>query len=189
MTFQGDIGLLAGMIGFLGFVPYIIGTLNGSTRPDKATWIIWAAMGFIIAASYFSAGARESAWLPIAYAFGILAVAALSLKYGKKGWTRLDLVCMVGAGIGLLAWWLTNEPLFALYLTILVDALGFIPTLEKAYHEPGSEDRLAWTIFLIADLLNIFAISEWTIPMISYPVYVFAFTLVLSIIIWLPRKR
>jgi hypothetical protein len=183
MSFQGDIGLLAGVIGFLGFLPYIIGTLKGTTKPNKATWLIWAVMGLIIAASYYSAGARESAYLPGAYAIGIFAVAALSLRFGEKGWTKLDIFCLIGAGAGLLAWWATNEPAFALYLTIAIDAIGFIPTFRKAYAEPGSEDRLAWAIFLLADILNIFAIGEWTLASASYPVYVLVFTLALNALI------
>lgn len=188
MAYEHLFGIAAGVIGFLGFVPYIISTLRGTTKPNKATWIIWAAMGAIIAASYFSAGATYSAWLPVAYAIGIFAVAALSLRSGEKGWTRLDLFCLLGAGVGLLLWWLTSEPAFALYLTIAVDAIGFIPTLKKVYEEPESEDKLAWRLFLLADGLNIFAISEWTLAQASYPVYVLVFTMALNALFYLPKR-
>jgi len=188
MSYSAFFGIAAGIIGFSGFIPYIIGTLRGTTKPNKATWLIWAAMGAIIAASYFSAGATDSAWLPAAYAVGIFAVAALSLKFGERGWAKLDLFCLLGAGAGLLLWWLTSEPTFALYLTIVVDAIGFIPTFRKAYTNPESEDRLAWCLFLIADILNIFAISEWTLAQASYPVYVLVFTIVLNALLYLPKR-
>ncbi|MDD5171876.1 MAG: hypothetical protein PHF60_02455 [Candidatus ainarchaeum sp.] len=188
MAYESLFGIAAGAIGFLGFVPYIIGTLRGTTKPNKTTWLIWAVMGVIIAASYFSAGARDSVWVPAAYAIGILAVAALSLRFGEKGWTKLDLLCLLGAGVGLLLWWLTSEPTFALYLTIAVDAIGFLPTLRKAYERPESEDRLAWCLFLVADALNIFAISEWTLAMASYPVYVLVFTIAVNALLHLPKR-
>lgn len=188
MAYEFLFGISAGAIGFLGFIPYVIGTLRGTTKPNKTTWLIWAAMGVIIAASYFSAGASDSAWLPAAYAIGIFIVAALSLRFGEKGWTKLDLFCLLGAGVGLLLWWLTSEPTFALYLTITVDAIGFIPTLRKAYERPESEDRLAWCLFLVADALNIFAISEWTLAQASYPVYVLVFTLALNALLYLPKR-
>lgn len=188
MSYGSFFGIVAGVIGFLAFVPYIISTLRGTTKPNKATWLIWAALGMIIAASYFSAGARDSAWLPVTYAIGIFSVAAISLRFGEKGWTKLDLFCLLGAGAGLLLWWLTNEPTFALYLTIAVDAIGFIPTFRKAYEKPESEDRLAWCLFLIADGLNIFAISEWTLAQVSYPLYLLVFTLALNVLLYLPKR-
>ncbi|MEW6035722.1 MAG: hypothetical protein AB1529_03860 [Candidatus Micrarchaeota archaeon] len=174
------LGLIAGAIGFLAFAPYIKSILAKKTTPNRATWLIWAVLGIIIAASYYSAGARESAWVPIAYAVGLVFVAGLSLRYGEGGWTPLDLFCLAGAAIGLLLWALTSEPLFALYLTIAVDALGGVPTLKKAHERPESEDRLTWLMFLAANTLNLFAIGEWTVAIASYPVYVFILSLAMS---------
>jgi len=183
-------GLLAGIIGFLAFIPYILDIVKGSTRPNKATWIIWAAVGFVIAASYFAAGARDSAWTPVAYAVGILAVAALSLRYGEKGWTKLDIACLIGAGIGLSLWILTKEPVFALYITTVVDLIGAIPTFKKAHEKPESESKVAWVMFFIANTLNLFAIgSEWTLPLLSYPGWVFVQSALMNILILRPGKR
>ncbi|MFH0737782.1 MAG: hypothetical protein V1827_03130 [Candidatus Micrarchaeota archaeon] len=189
MSFQGDIGLLAGVIGFLAFVPYIYDIVKGKTRPSKAGWIIWAVLGIVIAASYYSAGAHESAFVPAAYALGILAVAGLSLKYGKEGWTRLDLVCLAGAGLGIALWAATGDPASALFLTTAVDMIGAVPTIVKTYHEPKSESLVAWILFAMADIANFFAIKEWSLASASYPVYVFILALVMNALILRPRKR
>ena len=165
-------GLLAGLIGFLAFIPYIVSILGKKTTPNKATWIIWAVLGVIIAASYYAAGARDTAWTPIAYAIGMILVAALSLRYGEDGWTALDKCCLAGAGMGLILWAATSNPLFALYLTIIIDAIGGVPTLKKAYERPQSEDRLTWAMFFLANLVNLFAIGSWSLQVLSYPVYV-----------------
>ncbi|MFH0885184.1 MAG: hypothetical protein V1861_05740 [Candidatus Micrarchaeota archaeon] len=185
---QPILGIIAGIIGFLGFVPYILDTLNHKTKPNKATWIIWAFLGIIIAASYYSAGARASAWLPAAYAVGIIIIAALSLRYGENGWTVLDKVCLLGAGAGLGLWAITNDPVFALYLTTIVDAIGALPTIMKAYERPESESRAAWVLFLTADILNLLAISEWTLAMALYPVYVSMLGMVMNALLIIPRK-
>jgi len=179
-----SIGLLAGIIGFLAFVPYILDTLNRKTKPNKATWIIWAVLGIIIAASYWSAGARDTAWTPIGYAIGILAVTALSFKYGEGGWTKLDKACLLGAGAGLVVWAITSEPIFALYLTTIIDAIGGIPTIRKTYLRPETESRAAWAMFLVANSLNLLAINEWTLTIAMYPVYVLILSLTMNILMW-----
>lgn len=185
---QSLLGMIAGIIGFLAFVPYVLDTLSRRTKPNKATWIIWAVLGIIIAASYWSAGARDTAWTPIGYAIGIVAVAALSLKYGEDGWTALDKACLLGAGAGLALWAVTSEPVFALYLTTAIDAIGGIPTIKKTYHRPETESRAAWALFLVANTLNLMAISEWTLTIALYPLYVFILSLTMNALIMRPRK-
>jgi hypothetical protein len=181
------LGLLAGIIGFLSFIPYILGTLNRKTKPNKATWIIWAVLGVIIAASYWAAGARETAWVPVAYAIGVIIIALLSLKYGEEGWTTLDKACLAGAGTGLALWYWSGDAALALYFTITVDAIGAAPTIKKAYERPESESRTAWLMYLVANTLNLFALSEWTLAAASYPVYVFALSAIMSAL--LSRRR
>lgn len=181
------VGILAGIIGILSFIPYVLDMLKGKTRPNKATWLIWAVLGIIIAVSYYLAGARETAWVPIGYAFGIVVVALPALKYGEGGWTNLDKACLVGAGAGLALWAVTNNPVLPLYLTIAIDAIGAVPTIKKAYLRPETESRDSWLMFLVANTLNLFAISEWTLVVASYPVYVLVLSAVMSAL--LVRKK
>lgn len=178
-----DVGLLAGCIGFLAFVPYTISTLKRKTRPNKATWIIWAVLGLIIAASYYVSGARDTAWTPIAYAIGMIIVASLSLRYGEDGWTQLDKFCIGGAALGLALWGITDNAMIALYLTIIIDAMGGIPTLKKAYERPESEDMLTWAMFFIANVVNMFAINSWSVQILSYPVYVLILSFSMNVIL------
>lgn len=181
-----SVGMLAGMVGILGFVPYAAGIIKRTTVPNKATWIVWAVLGAVIAASYYYAGAVESAWVPIAYAFGIFVIAILSLKYGQEGWTRLDKGCLAGAALGLVLWGLTGEAVSALYLATIVDAAGSLPTIRKTYGDPKSESRAAWILFSVAAVLNLFAIREWTLSSASYPVYL---VILDAVMLWLIFRK
>ena len=184
MDIPSAAGVLAGIIGFVAFIPYIKSTLERTTVPNRATWVIWAVLGIIIAASYYSAGARDTAWTPTAYAIGILIVAALSFRYGEGGFGLFDVACLIGAGTGLALWLLTKDPALALYLTIIVDAIGSLPTIKKAYERPGTEDRTAWALFFAANIINLFAIREWTLAIASYPVYVLILNVVMNAFLW-----
>ena len=174
-----SVGVLAGIIGLLAFVPDILEMIYRDVKPNRATWMVWAVLSVVLAASYYSTGATESAWVPIVYAFGITVVAIFSLKYGERGWSALDTFCLLGAGVGLALWWITNDPFLALYIAIVVDAIGAIPTLNKTYARPRTESRTAWLMFLAAAGLNLFAIGEWTLSEASYPVYLFLLSVVM----------
>ncbi len=173
MTYTAAIGVAAGIISACGFIPYIIDTMRGKAKPNRATWSIWAVLGIIAFASYFSAGARDSIWAPAGYMAGQIAVAALSFRYGKGGLGALDIACLCGAGAGLALWALSGSPLLALGMVMAVDALGAIPTIRKAYHEPGSESRTGWLLLCAGNGLNLFAINEWSLGVAAYPVYFF----------------
>ena len=66
------IGVLAGILEFSAFILYYISILQGKTRPNRATWFVLTIVGFLIVASYYASGARETIWIPVSYAVGPL---------------------------------------------------------------------------------------------------------------------
>jgi len=188
LTIQFVLGILAGALSFIAYIPYISSILKGKTKPNRASWWIWAAVGWIIFASYFSVGARSTIWysLPI----GISITAILSLKYGEGGLKKLDLFCLGGAALGLLVWWLSGIAFSALLVAIAVDMFAYLPTIDKSRTHPGSEDRIAWILFWIGAFLNIAAIGQWTLEIALYPLYILVLN---SIVLWLlirkPQKK
>lgn len=167
------IGIIAGILALGGYIPYIISILAGKTQPNRATWFIWTIVGGLLAFSYIAeANDPHSIWLPLGYFFGPLIVALLSLRYGYAQWTRLDTICIVAAVISIIPWVLSDNATFTLIINVLIDSTGAIPTLVKTFKEPETEDLTAWTIFFVANTLQLFAISVWSLPVI-YPIYLF----------------
>lgn len=166
-------GRMAGLLSFAAFVPYIISTLRGRTKPNRATWWIWTVVGFLLAVSYYSSGARHTIWVPVSYVLGPFITAVLSLKFGVGGWSFFDRGCLLGAGIGALAWWMFRTPLLALLINLFIDFLGALPTIRKAYSEPQGEDPAAWTLFFLGNTLNVFAVERWRFSIAVYPIYMF----------------
>lgn len=190
MNFHAVVGIVAGALSFLAFVPYVLSTLQGKNRPNRATWIIWTAVGVSLLASYAASGARETVWVAAANLLAFLFVLALSVKYGVGGWKVLDVCCLIGAALGFLLWWWFDSPLPTLYSGLFIDLVGAVPTLVKAWKEPESEDLLAWVLFFIANALNLLAIKEWSVVMASYPVYMVFITLALvAVLLWRRHKR
>lgn len=165
-------GQAAGVVALAAFIPYIVSILRKRTKPNRASWIIWTAVGAIIASSYWASGARHTIWVPIAYAVGPLMVLFLSVSYGKGGWTWFDRYCLFGAGISLAIWWAFCSPLVALLMNIFIDFMGVLPTAKKVFHEPETEDKTAWTVSVLSSVINLFAVENWVFAVAVYPLYV-----------------
>jgi hypothetical protein len=170
---QSRIGIAAGFFLILGFVPYLITIYQGKTQPNRATWWIWTIVGLIIVASYHSAGATNTIWLPVCAAVSHLIIAITALKYGKGGWSRFDRTCLLAVGLSLILWWRFNSPLLALWINIGIDFLGALPTIRKSFQEPETEAPLPWLIFLVASLLNLIAVKQSSLVLLAYPFYYF----------------
>jgi hypothetical protein len=182
-------GVIAGVLALTAFVPYIIAILRGSTRPNRATWFIWTVVGLLLATSYYSSGAHDTLWVPVAYVAGPLVVAVLSIKFGEGGWTWLDRLCLFGAAASAPLWWLSGSPLIALVINLLIDALGALPTIRKSYYNPQGEDRTAWALGLAGATVNLFAIEAWSFEIAAYPVYMFVANATIAALVLVPRKQ
>lgn len=183
------IGKTAGVLSLLAFIPYIVATLRGRNRPNRATWIIWSAVGVSLLASYVAAGARETVWVTAANLAAFVFILILSAKYGVGGWTVFDGLCLFGAAFGFVLWWWFDSPLPTLYSGLFVDFVGALPTIRKSWVQPESEDLLTWVLFVAANALNLFALREWNLVMASYPVYMVFISGLMVAVLVLRRKR
>lgn len=185
-----EIGILAGLVTLSAFAFYIKDAIEGKSRPSRATWIIWTILAIVITASYYSAGARDTIWAAAGFTVGQAAVALVSLKYGAKGWSIFDRICLAGAGFGIVLWFASGSAMLALIFAIAVDFLGAMPTIKKLLEDPASESRTAWVVFSIGNLLNVLAIDKWTLEIALFPVYfLFVNGIVLALSLRAPRSR
>lgn len=178
------VGQVAGVVALAGFAPYLLSTARGRTVPNRATWWIWTVVGATQCASYYAAGARDSIWVPIGYVLGPLATALLALRRGEGGWGRFDRACLAGAAGAVGLWWLSGSPLVALLASVGVDAAGALPTLRKTFAEPWTEDGPTWTIFLLANALNLAALDDWSLGGAAYPLYLFGVSLAMVALVY-----
>jgi hypothetical protein len=110
-------------------------------------------------------------WIALSYVLGPFTIAMLSLWYGDGKWTLLDKTCLLGALSSAVLWMYSRSAPTALALNIVIDFLGLLPTIEKCFRRPWSENRAAWCLAALATVLNVFAIDQWTFAHAAYPVY------------------
>ena len=170
------LGIIAGALyigGAMGM--YIYSVLKGETKPNRVTWWILGLITIVVVLSYHGVGARETLWLPVAYAIGFLSIGALSLKYGDGPFVlnTLDRVVLLGGVISIVVYWFAHSPGFSLLLVTITEGIALAPTAIKAYRSPMTESRTAWTVGTIASVVNLFAITEWSLAIAGYPMWIF----------------
>lgn len=153
--------------------PYVIDTLKGKTKPERATWFIWSVLGVIAFVAQFRLGATLSLLFTGLDAFGSISVFLLSLHYGVGGWTKLDKIALAVAGFGVFAALLGRKPLFAIIGVLLADASGSILTIRKAFFMPDTETTISWWLVSVGALCSVLLVRSWDISLLLYPTYLF----------------
>jgi len=185
------IGILAGIFGIIMFIPYIRDIFKRKTKPECTSWLIWSLLGLIAVSSQFAKGATDSIWMTVAQTLGTVTIFILSLKYGHGGWVKRDIFALIVALLGLGLWFVTHDAIYALIITIFVDAIGALLTTLKATEHPESETTSTWILSGISGLLGTVAVGYWNPVLMAYPFYVFVAnsTVLLGIYIGYSRKK
>lgn len=160
-------GIASGIVGVIGYAPYIKDIWRKSTKPDRIAWLIWT---FEYAALFFaqaSAGAVESLWLVGLQLIGVIVIFGLSLSYGIGRLTRFSSVLLVIIFAALIIWFTTDNAALAIVILLLVEASGVVLTVIKTYKKPASETLSFWYLLAVAGTLGIPAVG-FSAPAILY---------------------
>jgi hypothetical protein len=186
---QTTIGLIAAIVEVAQSIPYYASILRGRTHPERATYGIWAAIEIIEVSSYIASGATTTKWVPLISAFNSIAIFALSLKRGMGGHNKLDLLSLALAGGAIALWVNTGNPVLAVYMSVSAAAIGYVPTIRKAYKYPKSENTLSWSIYVLAATLNIFALTSAHLVIVLPLVYTLICSSVVAGLLLFPKKK
>jgi len=187
--FRAAVGLTAGVLSIIAFIPYIYSILKGKTKPARSTWFIWSIVTIMLFISYRAIGGGDAVWLSLGYVIGVGATALLSIKYGTGGWTTLDKTVIGGCALTVITWFLTGLPFVGLLMTMFTDILGGVPTIEHSYHHPEQENRLSWIIGFAANGLNLLAIEKWDFIHAAYPIYLFLMVGIITELVLNPLRK
>ena len=166
-------GLLSGFFAIASIFPYIRDILKHKTKPHRVSWLIFTILGSISFFSQLAKGATYSDIFPGILSINVCIIFLLSLTYGVGGVTKKDYLVMITVALALVAWYFTKEPAIALYIVILIDAIGVYLTLEKVYKHPETETASLWLMSSLAGLFSLLAVGKSDIILISYPLFIF----------------
>ena len=164
---------------------YTKSMLAGKAKPHRVTrFIVWlASIAGVL-------GVIHGSNLPGKIFAGIFLVRAtyllvMSAIYGVRGFTKLDIYCLIFGVVAIVSYALTGNGVLAISLGIIADVIGYIPTFIKTYHHPKSEDPVFFSIEGLASFLGVLAVWQLKAD-ILFPIY---FTLCSALVVFLIYRK
>ena len=188
MEFKIIISVISVVLVFVGYGSYIRDIFRGRVIPHVFTFLVWSLASSIAWGLQVYGGAGVGAWITFAVTAVCIFIFLLSLKFGEKSITRLDVVFLALALVSLFLWFVINQPVWSAIFAVLADVLGFGPTLRKSWNKPYSETLFPWWVAGFRHGLGILALQKFNILTLLYPV-VWALTNVVFCLILIIRRK
>lgn len=183
------IAIVAVLLTFVGYIPYIRNTIRGKTKPHVYTWFLWGFVTAIAFALQVSGGAGIGSLVTLAAALACFIIFFFGMRIGKKDITTTDKIFLSSAIVALGFWVFAKEPLISVIIVSLIDMLAFGPTIRKSYNKPYTETLLSYVINTLRFGLAILALQRYTVITTLYPLTWFFANGFFSIFLVLRRKR
>lgn len=165
-------GMGAGALSLLAFLPYISDTLRGQCYPLRSTWLIWTILSALSLFSNIQEGANDSLMFVAVQAGGTAIIFLLSIPLGMGTYLRAeDGFVLALAALGIALWWVTDSVIYALGISISVSALGGVVTIIKAYRSPHTESAAFWSLSACAAMAGTASVGAWDPLLLAYPLY------------------
>lgn len=163
------LGILATILAFIGYFPYVRNTIRGTTKPHAFSWLVWGVLEGIGFVAQVVEGAGPGAWVLGFSAVVTFGIFILALKKGSREFATADWIALAGALIAIVLWRITDNPTLAVIFVVLADAIGFIPTFRKTFHRPHEETLTEYTLAFCKHILSIFALRTYSVATWLYP--------------------
>lgn len=165
-------GIVSGLIGVVGYAPYVRDILSHSTQPDRLSWFIWTLEYASLLLALLAKGASSSLWLSGLQLVGVAIVFVLSFKFGIGKIDRPKILLLIGICLTLVIWFFTSSATLAILLLLVIEGSGVVLTAIKVYRQPSSETLITWLLISIAGLFGVVAIQPGQASILyAYPTF------------------
>lgn len=146
------LGVLAAVLHGTAYFLYNLQANRGQSRPNPASWAIWAFLAILNAFSY--AKMNGNWYSALQFYTGSVACAATFVnalfmgKFAKV--SERDKACFMIGLFATIVWWLLKSATVANYLVMIVFIISFVPTWQGVRENPTLETPQSWIIWTIA---------------------------------------
>ncbi len=188
LTHKEWLGLLAVILGFCSYIPYIITIHKGQTKPHAFSWLIWGILMLIGYAAQVYDGGGAGSWITGISGLISLYIAALAWKVRKHDTvTKSDWITMALTLSAIPLWLVTDSPLWSVILISIIDSAGYYPTFRKAYKLPQEEYTPSYNIGAAKHLISIAALEHYSLITALYPAVLAMMNIVF--VLWVYWRR
>lgn len=89
------IGVIAVLLAFISYAPYIRDVIKGQTKPHVYSWFVWGFVSLIIFALQLSDGGGMGSYVTLSGAVIALLIFVLGMRNGKRDITMTDTVFFI----------------------------------------------------------------------------------------------
>lgn len=116
------LGIIATILVFIGYAPYIRDVISGKTKPHLYSWFLWSFVTLIAFALQWSGGAGIGSLITLAAGLmcGVVFVLGL-IKKSTVNIVAIDTVFLILAFVALGLWVFAKQPVLSILLTTLID--------------------------------------------------------------------
>jgi hypothetical protein len=162
-------GLLAGLTGLLGYLPYLRDAWRRTSDPDPAAWLIWTVEYCVLLAAQ---AAQHPPWPALSLAAlqlaGTVAVlAVLATRGGRWRFGALRWLMLGGATVVMAAWPFAHDPGLTMCLALAAEGSGMVLVILGVYRHPTRETLVTWQAFTLAGALDLPAL-RYSAPRLLY---------------------
>lgn len=183
------IGILAVVLTFVGYIPYIRDTIKGKTKPHIYSWFTWTFVTFIIFALQVLGNGGAGTYATLATAILSLIILLLGLKNDHKDITVFDTITFVISLVATFMWVIAKQPVVSIVLLVAINTLSCIPTIRKSWKDPYSETLFTWQLGIVRNILGLIALQNYSILTWLYPVTNIIIIAFESLILVVRRKQ
>ena len=154
-------GVLAGLTGLAGYIPYLHDAWRRTSDPDPAAWLIWTVEYSVLLAAQ---AAQHPPWAALSLAALQLVgtAAVLAVLAARGGWRfGTGRWILLGGAVAVMAGWpFAHAPGTAMCLVLTVEGAAMVLVMVGAYRHPASETPLTWQAFILAGLFDLPALGS-----------------------------
>lgn len=184
MDIAASLGVVAGLVGVAGTVPYVRDIVRGSTRPHRGTWLIWGGLAVVVCMSQRADGARWSLVMAGTHAVLNALVAVLAVRLGTGGLSAADTILIAIAAGGVAGWLIADEPVVATACVVAADLIATGMMLPKTWRDPGSETLSTFALAAVGGALAAGSVAVLEPSLLLYPAYYCLVNGALALLIW-----
>lgn len=169
-----QVAAIAGCLSIVAYLPYGYDVLRGTVIPQRTSWLIWGLLSLIAFFSVLASGGSDGLLFTGAQMAGTNTIFVMSLWRGTGSLAEpADAAVVTLSGFGLGLWWWTDNPAWAMGLSIAIGTLGGLLTVAKAFRRPRSEALGPWALQWLAAALGVGSVIGTTALEVAYPLYLF----------------
>jgi len=189
MDYKIILSVLSIAIQLTGFFIYFRGVYKGKTKPHAFTWLVWTILSTIGFFATLTSEGYAVAWILGINVLGCGTTSAIGFYQKRVDYDKYDWLALIGALVGTLLWYITNNALYAVILISISDFIAITPTLRKAYKFPFEENLESFLIGIIFYIFAIIALESFELTNWLYPASIIFADLVLIGIIIIQRRK